>query len=277
MARPSTLRALELACDAFAPAASAATTATAPPILLLHGLFGSKRNNRSVGRALAQRLQTSVYNLDLRNHGESPHSSVHTYSAMAHDVARFLRSNRLPPAHVIGHSMGGKVALSLSLQSPELVRSCISVDNAPLRKPLSDEFHEYIRGMQAVSDAEVSTIHGMQDALRPFCPQKPVADFLLANFVKQNGVYRCRLPLGILAQALDSVAGFDFEAAHADYRGPTLLIRAAKSPFISDSAIEESRQLFPNLECIAVDSGHWVVSERPYEFMDIVSRWFAKH
>lgn len=268
MRRFATLAPVELAFDAF----KGKTQSNTPPLLILHGLFGSKRNNRSVGRALAQKLQTTVYNLDLRNHGESAHSPVHTYTSMAEDVAYFMKQNQIPPSIVIGHSMGGKTALSFSLEFPELVQACISVDNAAVKKPLSADFHTYIKGMQTVDSANASSIQEMQELIAPFCSNKPVADFLLSNFARQNGVYRCRLALRVLDKYLDTIAGFDFKASKP-FDKPTLLIRALNSPFINDDAIAEMRKLFPQTEVRSIDSGHWVISERPHEFMAVCVDW----
>ena len=100
-----------------------------PPLVILPGLFGSKRNWTSIARQLAEHHR--VLTLDLRNHGESPWDSLHDYPSMAGDVAGFLETHAIPSAIVLGHSMGGKVAMTLALTRPDLVEKLIVVDITP--------------------------------------------------------------------------------------------------------------------------------------------------
>src|SRR6478672_1449510 len=100
-----------------------------PPLLILHGLFGSLENWRSMARRLSAEFQ--VFSIDQRNHGESPHSSEMTYEMMAEDVAELLRETKLRRVNVLGHSMGGKTAMQFSLSHPEAVERLVVADIAP--------------------------------------------------------------------------------------------------------------------------------------------------
>ena len=127
-----------------------------PPIVILHGLFGSRQNNRSISKAIARELRTRVFAVDLRNHGDSPHSTVHNYTAMANDLEEFIESHRLQSPTMIGHSMGAKVAMTVALRSPASIGALIPVDNAPVDAVLKGDFGKYVQGMRQVADSNVA-------------------------------------------------------------------------------------------------------------------------
>lgn len=249
-----------------------------PPILILHGLFGSKINNRSVARALAREQKTTVYCPDLRNHGDSPHDPEHNYTAMTADILRFIEDQDIKSPVVIGHSMGAKAAMAFALSHPSSVSAVIPVDNGPLSIRLSAEFARYVEGMMAVDKAEVEHQNEMYDILKPYCAQLPVQQFLLSNFKRGDDKrYHCRLPLSILAKSLGHVADFDkFVPSEYSYKGPTLLIRGTKSSFVPDECLPLMGQLFPRFEVRDIDAGHWLISEKPKEFLDEVNRFLEK-
>ncbi len=129
-------------------------------IVVCHGLFGSKQNWRSLGRAMAKRFGVPVYALDLRNHGTSPHIAGLAYADMAADVLRFLQDHKLRNIMLIGHSMGGKVvqALALDPHLPKDALKClVSVDIAAARGPISKEFEQYIDAMLEIQGAKLTT------------------------------------------------------------------------------------------------------------------------
>ncbi|KAG0047347.1 hypothetical protein BGZ83_007571, partial [Gryganskiella cystojenkinii] len=120
----------------------------------MHGLFGSKQNWKALSKAMATRLNTRVITLDLRNHGESGHSTEHDYPNMANDVVNFMKEQSLENPIVIGHSMGGKVAMNLALKHTPLDR-LIVVDMAPVKVKLSAEFAKYVVSMNEIQAARV--------------------------------------------------------------------------------------------------------------------------
>ncbi|UKZ69991.1 uncharacterized protein TrAtP1_010994 [Trichoderma atroviride] len=134
-----------LSFDLHAPANPKADEKTTP-IIFLHGLFGSKKNNRGISKALARDLRTHVYTVDLRNHGESPHDPRHDYTAMTEDILAFIDDHGLKEPILIGHSMGAKTAMAVALRSPETVAKVVAVDNAPTDTMLSSSFATYVRG-----------------------------------------------------------------------------------------------------------------------------------
>jgi pimeloyl-ACP methyl ester carboxylesterase len=153
--RSQTVRRLSLAYALHEPQ-DRQTATDQHPIIILHGLFGSKQNNRSISKAIARDLGTRVYALDLRNHGESPHHPVHDYMSMADDVQEFIQEHSLQKPTLIGHSMGAKAAMTVALRSPDKVRSLIPVDNAPVDALLQSDFAKYVQGMKKIVEAEVT-------------------------------------------------------------------------------------------------------------------------
>lgn len=265
-----------LAYDKWEPKES---SKTAKPIVFLHGLFGNKHNNRSAAKNLARDLKTTVYCLDLRNHGDSPHAEPHTYKSMAADVKQFILDHKLGDPSVIGHSMGAKTAMELALGDPNLVSSCIPVDNAPISLRLGTDFGKFIQGMIAVERAKCTQSKDMYSIMAPYCPELGIQQFLLSNFKRNHdtGVYECRLPLSILAKSLGNVGDFsDFDGTEKRFVKPTLLIRGTKSAFVPDEALPRMGELFPRFICRDIDSGHWVISEKPKEFVEEVERFLSE-
>ncbi|KAJ1515975.1 hypothetical protein HMI56_002310 [Coelomomyces lativittatus] len=125
-----------------------------PPLVILHGLFGSKQNWQSISKRLSQKIEYPLHVLDLRNHGESPHHEEMTYELMAKDVDTYLHSHSLQNPILIGHSMGGKVALATAKLHPSSIRGVISIDMSPLEGPISPLFQRYIQAMLELEKAK---------------------------------------------------------------------------------------------------------------------------
>lgn len=158
---------VKLACEVHEPSGDSndrPLTDKTQAVVVCHGLYGSKQNWRSVGRAMAKSFRVPVYALDLRNHGDSPHNSSMTYSDMAADVKGFLQDHQLEKVTLIGHSLGGKVAMALALD-PErpsnLLAQLVSVDMSPAVGAISSEFMAYAKAMV---DIEESGCHSRKEA-----------------------------------------------------------------------------------------------------------------
>ncbi|KAI0398224.1 alpha beta hydrolase fold family [Xylariaceae sp. FL0594] len=259
------------------------------PILFLHGLFGSKKNNRSVSKVLARDLGRHVYAIDLRNHGESPHAPRHDYLAMADDVAGFIHEHGLKEPTLIGHSMGAKTAMTLALDQPSMVADVVSVDNAPVDAVLSRSFATYVRGMREIDAANVSRQSEADAILSSYEPDLPVRQFLLGNLQrttvvdpgdnnaeeagkeKEKTVVKFRVPLDILGKSLDHMGDFPFKnpSSHR-FEKPALFVRGTRSKYVPDETIPLIGQFFPRFQLVDVDAGHWVISEKPAEFLKAV-------
>ncbi|ETN40614.1 uncharacterized protein HMPREF1541_04891 [Cyphellophora europaea CBS 101466] len=268
------------------------TTEPHSPILLMHGLFGSQRNNRTMSKVLARDLSRPVYTLDLRNHGDSPHAATHTYTSMAEDVEAFISTHSIPTPILIGHSMGAKVAMTMALRHPTAYSALIPVDNAPIDAALKSDFGAYVTAMKKIEDARPPiTKQSEADAiLAEYEKEVSIRQFLLTNLVKGpvataegNGqtkpqtALRWRIPLQTLAKSLPDMADFPFrQTGEARYEGPTLIVRGTKSHYVSDESLPVIGSFFPRFELLDIEAGHWVMSEKFEEFRAGAVEWIKR-
>ncbi|KAG8801299.1 hypothetical protein FRC16_000781 [Serendipita sp. 398] len=248
-------------------------------LVLCHGLFGSKQNFRSLARQFAKILGMDVYSVDLRNHGASPHSSTMTYQAMAADLLRFLHSIHSSDTDItlLGHSMGGKVAMALALhpQTPsDLLRNLIVEDISPIKGKLSKEFEGYARTMRRIMDMGLKTRNEADAVLQESEPDLTVRQFLLTNVSASStpdSTLSFRVPPDIIADSMENLGDFPFAMEdNRKFANPTLVIRGAKSNYIKDGAIPVFSYFFPNHELVTLNTGHWVHAEDPATFTKCV-------
>ena len=168
------------------------------PVVLMHGMFGSLSNLGVVGRALADQYQ--VIAVDMRNHGESPHSMTMDYPAMAVDIVELLDDLALPKAHLLGHSMGGKVAMQVALNQPDRVASLMAADIAPVTYQ-PDRHGGVLAGLSALAEARPSSRQQADQLLAQHVSEPGVRAFLLKNLRRaDDGRFDLLLYLdGILA------------------------------------------------------------------------------
>ncbi|KAG9258342.1 Alpha/Beta hydrolase protein [Emericellopsis atlantica] len=240
------------------------------PIIFMHGLFGSKKNNRAMSKALARDLGRCVYALDLRNHGESPHHKRHDYDAMADDVLHFISEHKLKDSTLIGHSMGAKTAMALALRSPDSVQDIVSVDNAPADKILSRDFADYVRGMKQIDAANCTRQAEADKILQEFEEALPIRQFLLGNLHRPDPklpTQKFRVPLGILGKSLDNMGDFPYKnPAERRFNKRALFVRGTKSKYVPDDVLPLIGEFFPRFTLVDIDAGHWITSEKPEEF-----------
>ncbi len=241
-----------------------------PPLLILPGLFGSKRNWTSIARQLAEHHR--VLTLDLRNHGESPWDSLHDYPSMAGDVAGFFETHAIPSAIVLGHSMGGKVAMTLALTRPDLVEKLIVVDIAPAASTANTR--QVLQAMLDVPLQEVSTRSQAKEAMAEAVPSSGVRDFLALNLTSGPEGLRWGINLEALDHNFESILGFPEFPPGVAFSKPTLFIGGGRSPYIRSEHHNEIRRLFPTASIEMIPgAGHWVHAEAPQAFVEIVSRF----
>ncbi|XP_020861458.1 sn-1-specific diacylglycerol lipase ABHD11 [Phascolarctos cinereus] len=252
---------------------------THPPLVFLHGLFGSKTNFQTIGKTLQQQTGRKVLIVDARNHGESPHSPDSSYEAMSADVEALLPQLGLAPCVLIGHSMGGKTAMILALQRPELVERLISVDVSPLPTTAISDFSSHLVAMKSVQipkELSLSQARKVADEqLSPVVKDPSVRQFLLTNLMEaSNGQFMWRVNVEALLQQMDKI--LDFPVLQKSYPGPTLFLSGAKSKFIQPSHFSEIKRLFPQAQILSVpEAGHWIHADKPQDFMSSVKRFLA--
>ncbi|KAK8004430.1 hypothetical protein PG989_004149 [Apiospora arundinis] len=264
---------LTLAYDHHAPT-SGGRTASDSPIIVMHGLFGSKKNNRSISKVLARDLQRHVYAIDLRNHGESPHDHKHDYTVMADDVAGFIEEHQLEQPTLIGHSMGAKAAMALALAQPKLIRDIVSVDNAPVDAILASSFGKYVQGMKRIEESGVTKQSEADKILQDYEKELPIRQFLLGNLHRpspNDPKQKFRVPLNILGRQLDQMGAFPFtDPEAARFEKPALFVRGTQSKYVPDEVIPLIGRFFPRFQLVDIDAGHWLISEKPEEFLKAV-------
>jgi pimeloyl-ACP methyl ester carboxylesterase len=239
--------------------------ATGEPVLLLHGLFGSAANWGRVSRILADDWRVLVP--DLRNHGQSPHAAQHDYPAMAADLVALLDRLEIEAATLVGHSMGGKVAMHLALTAPHRVARLGVVDMAPVRYA-----HDFDDVLQAFDAVDPGAIAGRSDAERAMADRRVAAGmraFLLQNLVRDaDGGWRWRLNLAALRRAQPDLRGFPDVEPGTAYTGPARFIRGALSDYVRPEHEARVRELFPGAAiCEVAAAGHWVHAEQPSGFI----------
>ncbi|SDY38677.1 Pimeloyl-ACP methyl ester carboxylesterase [Modestobacter sp. DSM 44400] len=258
-----------------------------PRVVFVHGLFGQGRNWTTIARRLAEDGRR-VTLLDLPNHGHSPWTDRVDYLDMAALVAAELESFG-DPVTLVGHSMGGKVAMQLALRRPELLRALVVVDIAPTDYPESggrtddpDEeaspFAAFIAAMQQVDLGALVSREEADAALRVAVPSDMVRAFLLQSLVRDgvgpDGGWRWRLNLDLLARDLGELRRFPDPPPGATYPGPVLWIAGAGSSYVLDRDRARMDQLFPATRLVRVKhAGHWVHSEQPEVFTETVRRF----
>jgi pimeloyl-ACP methyl ester carboxylesterase len=255
---------LELAYDGFGDAG--------PPVVILHGLLGSARNWTSTAKALA--VAHRVFALDLRNHGRSPWADTMSFDEMAGDVAALIERQGLSAAGVIGHSLGGKVAIRLALIRPEMVSRLIVVDVAPVS--YAHSFGPFVEAMQKVDLAAVTRRADADLQLAAAIDDATIRNFLLQNLVKTDAGFVWRVNLDALAANMPELVGFPTPGEGATYRGPALFIAGARSPYLKAEHRPLIARLLPRAEHVVIaGAGHWVHAERPTEFLAQVREFLS--
>jgi pimeloyl-ACP methyl ester carboxylesterase len=233
-----------------------------PPVVLLHGLLGAGRNFGTIQKALAARWR--VLALDLRNHGHSPHAAGMTYAEMAADVAETLRDAGAWPAAVIGHSMGGKVAMALALAEPDGVARLLVADIAPVPYRAA-EFRAYVAAMQAIALRPGLTRREADAALAPAVAAPALRGFLLQNLLFAEDPPRWRIGLAEIAAGMDDIT--DWPDLPGCYGGPVLVLSGDRSDYVRPEHHALFRHLFPSVQFRTMPAGHWLHADNPQGFL----------
>jgi esterase len=281
-----------------------------PPLVLLHGLLGSKRNFVSLAKALGNQLEKPrrIVGLDLRNHGENTeHTESMSYHEMAHDVLRFLDSQNLRQVVLCGHSMGGKVAQALSLLQPHRVAGLVCLDIAPVLytsedphwKAVEDILHAMQRATtekttSSSSSSSSTSKSEMDKQLRQAIPDPALRAFVLTNY----GTDRWKIPLAEIVHSLESIAGFDIAppfheeddgsasklgggggggGVSLQYEGDVFIIHGGQSRFVRHAYIDQIAAFFPNHMLTTIrQAGHWVHAEAPDDTAALLKRYLDR-
>lgn len=212
--------------------------------------------------------------MDLRNHGESGWADEMDYPAMAGDVAETMRASGLPPCPVIGHSMGGKVAMALALGEPDLVSALIVVDIAPVSYRSANG--AYVRAMAAIDLSRLGRRAEVDEALAAEVPDRMIRAFLLQNLAVEGGRLTWRLNVAAMDRAMAVLAGFP-DMGGRTYEGPALFVSGQDSDYVRPEDRPVIQSLFPRARFASVkNAAHWVHADQPDSFAAIASAFLGR-
>ncbi len=243
------------------------------PLIILHGLLGTSDNWYSLGRQFAENYQVIL--VDQRNHGRSPHNPAFTYSDLVGDLNELMQDLSIREATILGHSMGGKVAMSFAQYYPQKVAKLVVVDIAPKKYE-----SPYFKGLiEILMDLDLPSLKSRQQAdelTRDAIPDQAVRQFLLKNMKRgEHNDFTWKPNLPVLYQQAEVIAGDVVN--YSTFDQPTLFLRGEKSNYIQDEDIADIQEKFSNVVIETVPgAGHWVHAEAPAAFMQVVQDFLAE-
>jgi len=240
------------------------------PLVILHGLFGASDNWHSLATRFAEQFHVCVP--DLRNHGQSSHSDEMDYPLMAGDVAELLAGQGLATAHILGHSMGGKVAMQLALMQPDLVQKLVVADMSP--RGYTPLHNEIIAALAALDVSSYASRTEIEEVLAGPIPSLNLRRFLLKNLTRNaEGKFAWKINVTGLAENYPNLRA---SVGGTPFAGPTLFIRGAKSEYIRAVGEPSIPEFFPGAEIKTIENaGHWVHADAPEEFVRLVREFLG--
>jgi pimeloyl-ACP methyl ester carboxylesterase len=242
------------------------------PIVFCHGLFGQGKNWTQIGKALAGDHRVTL--LDLPHHGRSPWAPDFDYLSIADSVAGLLSPD--DPVALVGHSMGGKVAMLVALRHPSLVERLCVVDVSPVDYGAGSDFAAYIKAMQGLDLSELKQRADADAALVDAVPHPTVRGFLLQNLRREGDGWRWQVNLDVLGSELAEVSGWPEDRLDgvSPYTGQVLWVSGARSGYVQHEYVDAMDRWFPrNRRVVVKDAGHWVHSEQPEVFVEVLRRF----
>lgn len=245
-------------------------TGNGKPLIILHGLFGSSDNWYSLAKEFSRSF--SVFLVDQRNHGQSPHTDEMNYALLAEDLAAFIEQQSLDQPYIIGHSMGGKAAMNFAVKYPERLSRLIVVDIVP--KPYPVHHDKILEGLKSIPLTALESRSKADELLSAYVPEPEVRQFLLKNLSRnQEGGFDWKINLKSLDEHIEDLgAGMQFEG---QFTGSTLFITGERSNYFQPGDEALIRSFFPNAKFTTLDTGHWVQAERPEAFLKVALDFLA--
>jgi len=243
------------------------------PIIILHGIFGSSDNWLTVGKKLSEK--NKIYLVDQRNHGQSFHSKIFNYQVMAQDIKDFMEDHLIKKVILIGHSMGGKVAMNFAISYPEKLIKLVIVDIAP--KVYKVHHENILKGLSSMNLATIQSRKMADEYLANYVPEIEVRQFLLKNLARNDiGKFKWKLNLNAIKKNV-KLMGDELDTDNS-FNGPTLFIRGGNSNYITEGDKSSFKNYFKNSSLITIpNSGHWVHAEQPEKFMVVVNKFITEN
>ncbi|WP_394174597.1 alpha/beta fold hydrolase [Thalassotalea litorea] len=241
-------------------------------VILIHGLFGAMDNLNILAKHLQQKFD--VIQVDVRNHGDSFHHSSMDYEDLAMDIFNLLDHLNVERCHVVGHSMGGKIAMQCALTQPNRIHSLIVADIAPVQYP--PHHKQILSGLKAIDPQTINQRKDADNLLAEYEPALGVRQFLLKNLVKSEQGYQWRANIDNIANAYHQIT--KPVKNDAQYTGPVLFIKGGNSDYITNENRAAIGKRFPHAKArVITNAGHWLHAEKPQEFNRIVEQFIEKN
>ena len=244
---------------------------TGNPLIILHGLFGMSDNWVSIGKKIADNGYC-VYIPDLRNHGLSPRSSEFNYTVLANDLEEFILQENISNPAILAHSLGGKVAMTLAIKQPQIIKKLIIVDIGIKKYHVHDK--ELIDALSSINLKTAISRSEIENELSSTIHDNRVVQLLMKNLTRdENNFFEWKLNVDAIRENFQSV--FDnIPINNYSYPGSVLFIRGEKSSYINDKDIPEIKILFPNSIFVTIPGAtHWVHADNPVIFLEIVMQY----
>ncbi|WP_263082043.1 alpha/beta fold hydrolase [Endozoicomonas sp. Mp262] len=237
-------------------------------LVSIHGLFGSQENLGAINRNLSDQFR--VHGLDVRNHGRSPHSDTMDYTAMAEDILEYLDDQALKQVDLLGHSMGGKIAMTVALLAPDRIRKLVVMDIAPVE--YAPRHDDVLAGLAAINLKEINRRSDAEQTLQPFIKEKDIRQFLLKNLYRdESGHFQWRINLDSIQTNYPEI--MKGQSAKTGFSGETLFLKGADSDYILPEHREQVLALFPKASVkVVAETGHWLHAQKP----ELVSRSISR-
>ena len=243
-----------------------------PSLIILHGLFGMLDNWRSIARMLEGQYQCIL--VDLRNHGKSPRDGVMNYKVMAEDILELMNDLKINHAVIMGHSMGGKVAMQFALSYPDRVDKLIVVDIAP--KKYSSHHHAELDAIQSIEPLRLKDRTEAEVTLTKYLgSDQATIQFLMKNLTRRNnGGFEWKANMPVLIAQYDQL--MEGVTSSSPFTKPTLFIRGERSDSIRDQDWPLVLSLFPFARLVTIsNAGHWVHADQPETLKDQVQAFIT--
>lgn len=242
------------------------------PVVILHGLFGSSDNWQSFAKELSV-SGYAVYLVDLRNHGQSGHDSIMDYKALSEDIAELFADANLKGSALIGHSLGGKTAMTFAFNNAEVLNSLIVIDIAPRQYPVQNK--DILDALLAIDTTKIKSRKEIESELATYIHDTSTLQFLLKNlYWKEKDRLDWRFNLDAIKNFIEHVGSRT--APNTIFKKPTLFIRGENSKYISPSDETEMKELFENVSVkTAPGAGHWVHADNPQWLLSEVKTFLS--
>ena len=243
---------------------------TGPPLVILHGLFGSLDNWFSIAKELM--LEYTLYLVYQRNHGDSPHADEWNYAVMVEDLKELLDDEGLEKVYLMGHSIGGKTVMNLAVTYPERVEKLIVADIAPRYYPIHHQ--TILEGLNSLNLSEIKSRKEADDQLAHYIPELCVRQFLLKSLTRKSEGFAWKVNLKVITENIENVGEVLPEGTI--FEGSTLFLAGANSKYIQEKDVPDMLDHFPNYELqIIPNAGHWLHAEQPHAVVEEMRRFLG--